>query len=339
MNTERTFRADLDRAAEEYLTLNNLKPRGSPYMNIKAVILFTLFICSLLVTLFVSIWFEPLVGFFIAGIGFNIGHDASHYSFSEKLWVNKTLVLFFDWSGVSSTLWEAQHVKEHHEHVNDEKDPDIHQNPFFRLSLHQPRRWWHRFQAWYAIPLYTFSHFSWSLAGDMNSYRKKKVRYRKVSFTPYKHLVFWLGKTFFIFTFIVLPFFFYPPLQAIQGFFLFIGTSGLVTTLIFQPAHAVSGSEFTTAATEPDKWKRQVRETTNFASGNNVTGKVVCWILGGLNHQIEHHLFTLYSHHHYPALAPIVKKICEKHNVPYKSLSFWRAIVSHFKHLNEMGKK
>ncbi|HEX6550915.1 MAG TPA: fatty acid desaturase, partial [Gammaproteobacteria bacterium] len=114
---------------------------------------------------------------------------------------------------------------------------------------------------------------------------------------------------------------------------------GMVLSVVFQLAHCVEGAGFP----EPDQhtgqidntWAvHQIESTINFARNN----KVVCWLVGGLNFQIEHHLFPRICHTNYPALSKLVKQTCEEFGVRYReNPSFRSGIASHFRWLRRMG--
>jgi linoleoyl-CoA desaturase len=71
-----------------------------------------------------------------------------------------------------------------------------------------------------------------------------------------------------------------------------------------------------------------------------MANRVVTWLLGGLNHQIEHHLFPRVSHVHYPALSRIVKETCHRFDLDYMNFPTTRsAIASHYRFMREMGRK
>ena len=80
----------------------------------------------------------------------------------------------------------------------------------------------------------------------------------------------------------------------------------------------------------------QVKTTSDFSPNS----KVISWLVGGLNYQIEHHLFPRVSHIHYPALSKVVKEKCEEFNLPYNCIpSFGQAMVSLFRMIHWLGKK
>src|SRR5690606_36417375 len=114
---------------------------------------------------------------------------------------------------------------------------------------------------------------------------------------------------------------------------------GLILGLIFQLAHCGEGSAFP----EPDArthrvasgWAaHQVATTADLAPGN----RLLTWYVGGLNFQIEHHLFPQVCHVHYPRLAGIVREVCGELGVRYTSHPSLRAaLAAHGRLLRRMG--
>jgi linoleoyl-CoA desaturase len=118
-------------------------------------------------------------------------------------------------------------------------------------------------------------------------------------------------------------------------------TLGLTLALTFQLAHVVEHAQFEIATLDPklidNEWAiHQVRTTANFAPRNHF----INWYVGGLNFQIEHHLFPRVSHVHYPAISKIVKRVCEEHNINYNQFpTMWGALASHFRMMKQLGQK
>jgi linoleoyl-CoA desaturase len=119
--------------------------------------------------------------------------------------------------------------------------------------------------------------------------------------------------------------------------------SGVVLSVVFQLAHCVGEADFPVPVPLEGGGERmqtewavhQVETTVDFARGN----RVLCWFLGGLNFQIEHHLFNKICHVHYPAMSKVVEEACREFGVRYSAhKSFFSAVKSHFDFLVEMGR-
>jgi linoleoyl-CoA desaturase len=140
---------------------------------------------------------------------------------------------------------------------------------------------------------------------------------------------------------LILPLFFHPLLHVLIAFLCIHLVLGFTLSIVFQLAHTVEGNTFP----KPDKdtgnieneWAiHQVETTANFAPKS----KFAAWYQGGLNFQIEHHLFSNISHIHYPAISKIVEKTCREFGISYVSFpTVWSAVVGHYRFLKDMGKR
>jgi linoleoyl-CoA desaturase len=154
------------------------------------------------------------------------------------------------------------------------------------------------------------------------------------------HLIFWKSKVLFALIYIVLPIMFAGWLPWLIGFLTVTWVAGVVLSIVFQLAHTVEHTHFplpdeVTGKME-DEWAiHQLKTTANFATNN----RVISWLVGGLNFQVEHHLFPRISHIHYPAISKIVKQACEEYGVAYNEYSKMRtAVVSHLMYLRNLGR-
>jgi linoleoyl-CoA desaturase len=177
---------------------------------------------------------------------------------------------------------------------------------------------------------------------DYIKYFKSRIYTTPLKKMEFKdHLIFWAGKLFFIGFYIVLPLMLIGWKGWLAGFFISQFTLGLTLAFVFQLAHVVEHAEFESAGFDPKKieneWAiHQVKTTANFASKN----KIVTWFVGGLNYQIEHHLFPRISHIHYPAISKIVRETCEKFELHYIYFPTTRsAIASHVRFMYNMGQR
>ncbi len=154
------------------------------------------------------------------------------------------------------------------------------------------------------------------------------------------HFVFWGFKLFNAFLFVFLPIYKLGFSSWVIGFVVFTGVAGFVLSLVFQLAHTVEHTAFPVADVETgrleDEWAvHQIRTTANFATNN----PVVSWLVGGLNFQIEHHLFPKISHIHYPAISKIIRQACREYGLVYIEYPRVRyAVASHVAFLRQMGR-
>ncbi|MEO6672253.1 MAG: fatty acid desaturase, partial [Ginsengibacter sp.] len=200
----------------------------------------------------------------------------------------------------------------------------------------------HRYQFLYMFILYSLSTLFWLLIFDFERYFKRKLYTTPISKIETKdHVIFWVGKICYLIFYAVIPVLILGWLPWFIGFITLHITMGLTLTIVFQLAHIVEKTEFEQAGEEPkiinNEWAvYQVLTTADFAPGN----RIVTWLVGGLNYQIEHHLFPRVSHVHYPALSRIVEENCKRFDLPYNCYPTTRAAVaSHIRLMMQLGKK
>lgn len=345
-NTEDlTFSKELTKRVHAYFSDNGLDKKGDWRLYSKTVILFVALGCALYGVIIsphilVLLGLYALIGFIIAGIGFNVMHDGAHGSYSNNDNLNE-LIAFIggDLMGGSTFLWKLKHNEMHHHHTNIEGfDDDIAKYPLFRITPYQKLLSHHKHQHVYAIPLYLFTTFNWILWDDyFKVVHSKKILYKDIKMKRKDIGIFWIGKVLNLFLLIGIPWLCGVALWEIAlGFLVMHACLGLTLALVFQMAHVVQGLEFPNPENEEmDSWmKHQLATTTNFAMGN----KFISWYVGGLNYQVEHHLFRKISHVHYPAISKIVQQVCKEWNVPYHAFpTFGKALSSHFAYLRRMG--
>lgn len=346
-NNPRPFKTLLDERIDDYFKSNNIAVRGNWKLYTKTIVL--------LVSLFtlygiILYWQAPgwlmlllcgMVGFVQATIGFNVMHDAAHGSYSDNNRLNNFIAfLGGDLMGGSTFLWKIKHNILHHTYTNiDGLDDDIAKYPMFRLHPAQGKRWFHRFQHIYSLPLYFFTTFNWILFDDYWKLVTKRINTTEIrTMKTRDHLEFWLGKLINLTLFFFIPIAVFGFWKALLGFFVMHAVLGVTLALVFQMAHAVEEAEFPIPNDQckiENEWAlHQVNTTVNFAMNN----KVISWLVGGLNYQVEHHLFPKISHIHYPAISKIVKKTCEELKIQYHAFpTFGEALVSHFVYLRQMG--
>jgi linoleoyl-CoA desaturase len=268
-------------------------------------------------------------------------HDACHGSYSSKKWVNETLGLSLNALGGNAFIWKFKHNILHHTYTNvDGIDDDIAKSPLMRQCRTQKWVPAHRYQHIYVVLVYAISSFAWVSMMDFNKYLKQNVNGTPLQkMTIGDHLVFWLSKVLYVLFYVAIPVSVLGWGAWAIGFGLMHVVMGLTLALVFQLAHVVEHAEFEKAGEEDmlieNAWaEHQVRTTANFAPGNIF----VNWYVGGLNYQVEHHLFPRISHVHYPALSKIVQQTCQQFNLPYNTYPTMTAsMISHFKMMKSLG--
>ena len=348
-NSNSQFFQSLKKSVDKYFEENLKKKTGDRRLYTKAVILIPASIMiyiSLLVfqlPVAVALLLCALLGLTIASIGFNIMHDACHGSYSSKKWVNNTLGLTLNAIGGNAFFWKQKHNILHHTYTNIEgADDDIAQSKLLRQSPTQKWMPIHRYQHIYLTLAYSLTLFMWVSVRDFSKYFQKRIYNTPLQpMSRREHFTFWVSKALYAFFYVILPIIVVGPLAWLIGFATMGMVLGVVISYVFQLAHAVEGPEFDTVGIEDKmietEWAvHQIRTTANFAENN----KVVSWLVGGLNFQIEHHLFPRVSHVHYPAISRIVRDHCQRFQFPYHSFpNVQMAVVSHLRTMKKLGQK
>ncbi|MEJ7912109.1 MAG: acyl-CoA desaturase [Chitinophagaceae bacterium] len=343
-----SFHTELKRRINSYFVETGQSVTGNIKLYSKAIILFTAFL-GLYIHL---VFFTPvavlailecvLLGCVVAGIGFNIMHDGAHGSFSKYKWVNSMAAISLNLLGGSHFMWNMKHNVIHHAYTNiDGVDDDIDIKPWMRMSTTQPKYLLHRYQHIYFWFLYALLYILWIFVLDYQKYFQRKIGgmpLKKMSASD--HFIFWGFKVLHLAMFVAIPIYTIGFTGWLIGFLSFTIVAGLVISIVFQLAHTVEHTHFpmpdeVTGKLE-DEWAvHQLKTTANFAPRN----KVINWFVGGLNFQVEHHLFPKISHVHYPALNKIIKQACAEFDVPYIEYRRMRhAVASHVSFLKQMGR-
>jgi linoleoyl-CoA desaturase len=339
-----------------YFEANHISPYANTEMWVKTIMMLLLYFVPyiLMVTglganslwLFFGFWF--LMGWGMSGIGTAVMHDANHGTYSPNKKVNRFISYILEIIGGYTVNWRIQHNVLHHTYTNVAGlDEDIDTMGLLRLSPRQPRRWYHRYQYIYAWFFYMIMTLYWMTAKDYLSiirYKKNDLLIRENISLRRAILRITVYKFFYYSYIIVLPILFsgLPWYLVVAGFLLMHFTAGLFLSCIFQPAHIMETSPFALPVDKNGKrqmensWAiHEVVNTTNFAPDN----RILSWFIGGLNFQIEHHLFTNICHVHYKKISPIVKSTMAAFGLPYHvQPTFSQALLEHAKMLKELGK-
>lgn len=305
---------------------------------------FTLLFTGLIVNPWLIIGLWAIMGIGIAGIGVNIMHDANHGAFSKNKMVNNVVRLIMNMLGGDATIWRLQHNVLHHSYTNiHEADEDIIGPPMLRFSPHDEKKKIHRFQFLYAWLLYGLMTLIKVAYTDYKRaahyYKMGLIRSRKELINRFLKIS--VGKSMYFAYMLVLPLIFAPiaPWIIIVGFFVMHFVTGVLLSIIFQTAHVMPSSEYplpNESGEMDNNWAvHQMLTTTNFAPKN----RIFSWFIGGLNFQVEHHLFANISHIHYRSISEIVKSTAQEFGIPYHcEPTFARAVHSHGKMLYQLGR-
>ncbi|HTE23423.1 fatty acid desaturase family protein [Flavitalea sp.] len=342
-----SFHGELKKRISAYFQESGKPSTGNFHLYFKAIVL----VLGLIGTYIHLVFFTPPVwlaliecialGGFTAAIGFNVMHDGGHGSFSRYKWVNDLAALSLNFLGANIFMWKTKHNVIHHAYTNvDGLDDDIDAKPFLRLCDTQKFYKIHKYQHLYFWAAYSLLYLYWIFVTDYKKYFLKRVGSVPLKkMTRMDHISFWAFKVLHLLLFVALPIAVVGVGNWAIGFLVYGLFSGFILSIVFQLAHTVEHTHFPmpdekTGRLE-DEWAvHQIKTTANFATGN----KVICWLVGGLNFQVEHHLFPKISHVHYPAISKIIKQACQEYGINYIEYPRMRlAVASHVAYLRQMG--
>jgi linoleoyl-CoA desaturase len=345
---DREFSKTVKARVNKYFEENNLSKNANASMVIKTIIILGIYFGSY--ALIISgnfslpwMWFFCItMGIGMAGIGFSVSHDALHGAYSSNNTINYLIGLSFDFVGANGYIWKITHNIIHHTYTNIHgHDEDLEVAEFIRLSPHSEHKPVHRAQHILAFPAYSFATIFWVFVKDYWYFFKPELGPYENKNHPVKEWVtLILTKLVYYGYAIVLPLLLLDITwwQLLIGFLSVHLTAGLILGIIFQLAHVV---EETTHPIPDERnmidnhWAiHEMFTTNNFARKN----KVLSWYIGGLNYQIEHHLFPKVCSIHYPKISPIVEEVANEFGIPYNCHdTFSEAVASHYRTLKKFG--
>ncbi|MCB2228262.1 MAG: acyl-CoA desaturase [Desulfarculaceae bacterium] len=345
---DQAFEKDLRQRVDQYFQQGpGRSKKGDWRLHLKTAIILACFAASYLLlvfaaqTLWQGLFLVILLGLSTACIGFNIAHDAGHKAFSQTPWVNRTMAATMDLMGGSSYMWFWKHAVVHHRYVNiTGYDTDIDLGVLGRLSPHQKRLPFHRWQHFYLWFVYGFLAIQWEFVGDFQKMIMGGVgKHRFPRPTTQDLVVFIAGKAVFFAWALLIPWIFHPWYAVLFYYGIGVLVLGGFLSIVFQLPHCVAEAEFPLPRRDTGRMDKpwadhQAAVTVDYAR----RGPIATWLFGGLNFHKEHHLFPTISHIHYPAITGIVEQTCRDHGLAFKEhQSFWSGIAAHYRWLRAMG--
>ncbi len=344
---DNSFQIEVRRRVDDYFSRTGRRQRDCPQMYLKTAIIMAVSAALYgLLTFVVSVWWQALplavlLGLSMASIGFNIEHDGGHRSYSNYAWVNRLMAMTMDLIGASSYVWHWKHVVVHHTYVNiTEHDADIDLGFLGRLTPHQARFGFHRWQHLYLWPLYGLNIIKWHLFDDFRDVILGRIGCHRMPRPRRWEMVSFVGaKALFLTMAFVVPLLVHRLWVVFLFYGVTVSVAGLVVSVVFQLAHCVEEAEFPLPRKDSNSMENawaihQIETSVDFSRRSRVES----WLLGGLNFQIEHHLFPRVCHVNYPAISQLVEQTCREFGVRYREhISFRAGLASHFRWLRRMG--
>jgi linoleoyl-CoA desaturase len=343
------FVEELKREVANYFTARGISEKGNAQMVIKTVVLMAVYFGaygSILSNSFAPwqlLFLAVIMGITTAGIGFSVGHDALHGAYSSSPIVNKIIGFSFELVGGNGYIWKITHNVIHHTYTNIHGiDEDLEVSPLLRLAPEAEWKPIHRYQHIFAFAAYSFSSLFWAFVKDYKYFLQRNLGpYANKSHPPSAVIVLIVGKLVYYAYTIAIPLAVLqiPFWQFLIGYLAMHLTAGIILGVTFMLAHVVEETDHPIADVdgmmEHDWVVHQMVTTSNFANGN----RLLTWYVGGLNHQIEHHLFPKTCSVHYPAIHKIVRDVAAKYDIPYNQhVTLREALRSHIVTLKSLGK-
>lgn len=349
-NQDQAFKKALHQRVNDYFSRTGLSRNHNPAMVFKTVMMLSLYIIPFIIILIVSmpVWLVMLLYFVmgvgVAGVGMSVMHDGNHFGYSKDQRINRWMGLTMNLLGADAYNWKIKHNKLHHVFTNIYgKDEDINSRVILRFAYAAPLKKYHRYQYIYAWAFYALMSISMVFGDVSKRYDYRRRGLTNIPLADFRRSIAWLivSKVIYALAIIGLPLLLTGLTwwQVLLGFLIMQLTSGTILSLVFQMAHVVEGPE----QPLPDAHGRigdslllhQLKTTSDFSRGN----KWLSWYVGGLNFQVEHHLFPRICHVHYPALAKIVEETTREFNKPYYVYDrFVDAFRSHLLTLKKLGR-
>jgi linoleoyl-CoA desaturase len=342
------FAVELHERIDRYFDESGLSRRDMRCMYVKTAVIALWLAGTYVGLLFAPNWWVGAalavsLGLAMAGVGFNVQHDGGHGAYSVNPWVNRVMARSLDLLGGNAYFWHFKHNIAHHTHTNiSGQDDDISLGVLGRLSPHDPWRPPYRYQHLYVWGLYALLALEWQTTGEFRNLLTKthSGMTRVPPLSRNQQALFWIGRVIFFGLAFGIPLLHHSVGAVLGAYAISTVTLGITLATVFQLAHCVEEAHFARMPEETSLLQRewavhQVESTVDFAPAN----RLLAWYLGGLNFQIEHHLFPRVCHVHYPAIAPIVEDVCRNHGIRYAVNPTMRAALrSHWRWLRAMGR-
>lgn len=318
-----------DRARTHFSKLGRGTGASRWYQGIAVLSLVATLALSVPAYVYGSLWAAVALGFVRALTAVGPGHSMSHFSqFPRGNW-NSTLFRIASPFLVSTwAIWTNSHIASHH--VATLTDDDLQDNyPIKRVQPAMDHRGWHRLQHWYIWPIYLFALPLWAMLDLVESVISLfTTRYLSRPFGFAQRLENVAAIAFNLLFVLGTPFFFLDWQTALAVAAISSAVTSPLVVIQIVVNHEVPETMNRVEAGQSLDWgAHQVLTSHNFG----VDSTWALHLSGGLNMQVEHHLFPGVHYTHYPALSKIVQTTCAEFGLPYNtSTHVGQAIWKHY---------
>ncbi len=343
------FVTSLRNEVNQYFIKNKIKKTANFNMYVKCILMLLIYITPYFLmilgfvdsSLFWLCWLIMGVG--MAGVGMCIMHDGNHNAFSKNRIVNKVMGFTLQLLGGTYKNWKIQHNQLHHKYPNIiHHDPDVSPIKLLRFSPDSDYKKIYRFQfiyAWFLYGLMTFSLATIKEFKQLIEWSRNDI----ITISQFRQLMLELitWKIMYYFFILLIPILILNIhfIEWFSLFFLMHFVAGFLLAIVFQTAHIMPDCKHLTFSKKMDlnTWAiNQLLTTSNYSPNN----RIFSWLIGGLNYQIEHHLFPGICHVHYVNISHIVKRVANDYDLPYNcKQNFLQAIIAHGKMLYYLGQE
>ena len=339
------FWQEMKAAANQHLAAETSRGRpsvGDPRLQLKAALIVVWFglsygalLCS--PTLAAALFAALSLALAASALGFGVFHDANHRTLFKRPAANlRAARLCSVLLGPSRHFWVHKHQGLHHRQPNVIGwDDDLETRGLLRLS--PACAWEARFrrQEVKAVLYYGLNTLEWLFWKDFRCLAGGRLNeWHAITLDRRERTELLVCKSLYLVLFVLPPFLLLPLAWAIAAFILFHVVLSWLLAVVFQVAHLTPGMEFDGVRAGDDWALHQIRTTADFATRS----RLVTWFTGGLNHQIEHHLFPNVAHTHYSRLRPIVRAVAERQGLRCHELGgVFSAVRQHFALLKALG--
>jgi fatty acid desaturase len=274
-------------------------------------------------------WWQLLTAVFFAMVFTQfafIGHDAGHRQIFASRRANSVVgYLHGAVTGISFQWWVAKHNRHHANPNHEDHDPDIDISAL-AFSRDQSRtkqglyRWITKYQAFLFFPLLLVEAVMLRIAGIQAVLRREVKHPMLEAALLTVPLAGYLTAMFLVLS----------PLQAVLFILVHQGLMGVYLGCSFAPNH--KGMPILTRDEQLDHLRKQVLTSRNISGGKWVDG-----LLGGLNYQIEHHLFPHMPRANLRRAQPVVQDFCTRHGISYRQCGLFASYAQVLRHLHDAG--
>ena len=264
-------------------------------------LLITTFIFEIIYIFTCNLYLSIIIGYLYSRIGLCIQHDANHGVLGIHKWYHNIYKCSIDWIGKSHNIWNKEHYQ-HHLNTNIFKyDPSIDMNHILYLNKWDDYKWFNYYQNYYIWFLLLFYGFI-----EVFNFKNLTV------FALFMRCLFFCK--LLVFPFLIS----HNIFKVVVGFIIITIVSGFILSLLFIVSHLFENTTFYNHIVSTNLnsyYKHQIECSSSY--GNWLDGILT----GGLNYQIEHHLFSTICSIHYPEIQKDVIKLCYKYNLKYNYYS------------------